>query len=101
MGKYEDITKARVIFSIKETETIREIKRKINTHIKKWHPDTSKKSGEESKEKSIDVIKAKEVIMGYLEDYRISFKKDEVQKYLSPRERWMNRFGSDHIWSEG
>ena len=101
MGKYKEIIKVKNMFCLNETETIREIKRKINTWIKEWHPDVSNKNEEECKEKSISLIKAKEVIMDYLENYKISFKKDEIKKYLTPQEIWMRQFGHDHIWGDG
>jgi len=101
MGKYEQITEARKILGLYEKETIREIKRKINTRIKEWHPDVSNKNDEESKKKSVALIKAKEIIMDYLDNYKISFEKDEIEKYFSPQELWMNRFGHDHIWGDG
>ena len=101
MGKYEEIIEAKSLFSLNEKETIGEIKRKINTLIKEWHPDVCNKDEEISKEKSISLIKAKEVIMEYLENYKISFEKAEIEKYLSPQEIWMSQFGNDHIWSNG
>ena len=39
--------------------------------------------------------------MNYLVNYRISFEKDEIEKYLSPQELWMNQFRDDHIWGDG
>jgi hypothetical protein len=101
MGKYENITEARKLFGLKEYETIRHIKRKINRRIKEWHPDTSHEKGETSKEKSISLIKAKKIIMDYIDNYKISFGKDEIEKYLSPQELWMLQFGNDHIWGDG
>ncbi|MBN2532904.1 MAG: hypothetical protein JXB88_08435 [Spirochaetales bacterium] len=101
MGKYEEIIKAKDLFSLEDKETIREIKRKINTYIKEWHPDISTQDKEIAGEKSISLIKAKEIIMEYIENYKISFDKEEIEKYLSPGEVWMNRFGNDHIWSDG
>jgi len=99
--KYEEIIEAMTLFSLNEKETIKEIKRKINTRIKEWHPDTSNEEKEESNEKSISLIKAKKIIMNYLENYKISFEKEEMEKYLSPQELWMSQFGNDHIWSDG
>jgi hypothetical protein len=101
MGKYEQITEAMKVFGLNEHETMAEIKRKINTLIKQWHPDTARKHDKGNNEKSITVIKAREVLMNYLDNYRISFEKAEIEKYLPPQERWMRRFGNDHIWGNG
>ncbi|MBN2442890.1 MAG: hypothetical protein JXJ04_16145 [Spirochaetales bacterium] len=100
MKKSEKIIQAKETFGLKESETIREIRRKINSFLKEWHPDTGKHSAEECKEKSIHLIAAKEIIMNYLDNYKISFKEDEIEKYKSPEEFWMSRFGDDHIWSD-
>jgi DnaJ-class molecular chaperone len=101
MGKYENITEARKLFGINEHETTGEIKRKIRRYIKEWHPDTGRGRGDAGKEKSISLIKAKKIIMDYLDNYKISFGKDEIEKYLSPHELWMRQFGNDHIWGDG
>lgn len=101
MGKYEQILQAIQLFDLNEYETIKKIKKKINQSIKRWHPDTSKQTGEEFKKKSISLIKARKIIMDYLENYKISFKKEEIEKYISPGELWMRQFGHDHIWGNG
>jgi len=101
MGKYEQITEAMKIFGLNEYETIRDIKKKINNLIKEWHPDISKKKEETAKEKSISLLKAKKIIMDYLNNYKISFEKHEIEKYLPVQELWMRQFGNDHIWGNG
>ncbi|MBN1695866.1 MAG: J domain-containing protein [Spirochaetales bacterium] len=100
MGKYECITEARKLFGIKESQTIREIKRLIKNKIKAYHPDTNRENGEACTEKAASLIKAKEIIMDYLDTYRISFKKEEVEKYIGPDELWKRRFGSDPLWGD-
>lgn len=101
MRRYEHILQAIKLFGLNEYETIKIIKKKINNSVKQWHPDSSKQTGEECKEKSISLIKAREIIIDYLENYKISFKKEEIEKYISPRELWMRQFGHDHIWGNG
>lgn len=100
MGRYEEIVKARALFGIGEEETIKAIRQKINTLIRKNHPDTG---GDEKArtDHSIELIHARKVIMDYLDDFRISFAKHEVDKYRLPGELWMDRFGDDHIWGKG
>jgi DnaJ-class molecular chaperone len=101
MSKYEQIKQAMEIFGLHEHETIREIKKKINKLIKEWHPDVSDKKEETAREKSISLLKAKKIIMDYVDNYKISFEKYEIEKYLPPDELWMQRFGGDHIWGDG
>ena len=101
MGTYEDLEAARELFGLGEQETIKSIKKKINEQIKLHHPDTGGDNQALKEEKSISLIKAKKAIMGYVEKYRISFKADEVEKYLSPHERWIQQFGNDPIWGGG
>jgi len=38
------------------------------------------------------------IIMDYCEDYKFSFSKEEIEKYISADEFWEKRFGSDPIW---
>jgi curved DNA-binding protein CbpA len=100
MGKYDEITEARKILGLNSEETLKEIKRKINALIKKWHPDISKIKGDDPTKKSITLLKAKKIIMDYCENYKISFSEQEINKYLSPEELWAKKFGKDHIWGD-
>lgn len=88
------------IFDLDEYETIADIKRKINSLIKKWHPDkcTEKKKEDLYTAKSISLIEAKKIIMDYCENYKISFKQNEIDKYEKPEEFWERRFGKDTHW---
>jgi hypothetical protein len=101
MGKYKQIREAIAIFGLHEHETLRDIKKKINTLIKEWHPDVSNNKKETAKEKSISLLSAKKIIMDYVDNYKISFEKHEIEKYLPPHELWMQRFGNDPLWGNG
>jgi hypothetical protein len=101
MGKYEELTEARKLFGIDEEETMAEVKRKINALLKKWHPDTGggkDADGGARNAKTTALLKAKRIIMDYCAGYKISFSESDVEKYLSPEERWMRNFGNDHVW---
>lgn len=99
MDKYDEITRARKTLNINESESLKNIKEKFKNLIKKYHPDVCKKDKESCKQKSIEIIKAYEIIMNYCNNYKFSFNKEEVNKYLSPKETWKERFGNDPIWS--
>jgi preprotein translocase subunit Sec63 len=98
MGKYEEITKALQILELYEVATLKDIKNKYKELLKKWHPDLCKENEEICKEKTIEIIHAFKTIMNYCENYKFSFSKEEIEKYLSPDEFWEKRFGSDPIW---
>ncbi len=99
MGKYEDITQARKVLGIDESETLKNIKNKFNQLIKKYHPDVCKMDKEICRKKSEEIINSYKVVMNYCDNYRFSFNKKEVEKYLSREEFWKKKFGNDPIWS--
>jgi hypothetical protein len=101
MGKYEEITKARELLGLDEAETMGEVKKKINALLKRWHPDKGAGADKERHEKTTGLLRAKKTIMDYCDGYKISFCESEVNKYLSPEEKWMKNFGDDHVWGQG
>ncbi|OGW47787.1 MAG: molecular chaperone DnaJ [Nitrospirae bacterium RBG_13_41_22] len=98
MGKYEEITKARTTLELNEFATLKDIKNKYRELLKEWHPDLCKENEDIRKVKTIEIINAYRTIMNYCEQYRFSFSKEEIEKYISPEELWTKRFGSDPIW---
>ncbi len=99
MGLYEDITESRRILGIYEHETLKNIKDKFKSLIKQHHPDVSKEDRIESKKITEDIIWAYKTITNYCNNYKFSFEKDEVNKYLPAEEFWRLRFGNDPLWS--
>lgn len=98
MGKYEEITKACQILGLYEFATLKDIKNKYKELLKEWHPDLRKENEDICKEKTIEIINAFKTIMEYCENYKFSFSKEEIEKYISADEFWWKRFGSDPIW---
>lgn len=98
MGKYDEITKARQILELQESATLKEIKTMYRELLKKWHPDLGKKNKAVRKQKTIEIIKAYKTLMDYCEQYRFSFSREEIGKYMSPEELWAKQFGKDPIW---
>ena len=98
MGKYEEITKARKILELNEFATLKDIKNKYRELLEEWHPDLCREDGAIRKQKTIEIIKAHRIIMDYCEQYRFSFSKEEIEKYISPEELWAKQFGKDPIW---
>ena len=101
MEKYKELTEARELFGIAEAEALGEIRRKITTALKRWHPDTGDDRPGERKEKTVRLLEAKKLILDYCDAHKISFSIEEVGRHLSPGELWMKNFGDDHIWSGG
>jgi DnaJ-class molecular chaperone len=99
MGLYEEITRAREILGLPELATIKRIKKSFNDSIKRWHPDRCREKKEICREKSAQLIQAYKTIMKYCDNYRFSFSRDEVDKYISAEETWKKKYGSDPIWS--
>ncbi len=98
-NKYEEITKAREILDLSESATMDEIKSHYKALLKKWHPDVSQEKKEIYEEMIRKITDAYDCIMMYCSDYKFSFSKEEVEKYISPEEWWTKRFGNEEIWS--
>ncbi|MBN2544728.1 MAG: DnaJ domain-containing protein [Spirochaetes bacterium] len=99
MGKYEEITHARNVLGIGEYENLNNIKKKFKKLIKQYHPDICLDDKEKCRKKAEDIIASYKLINDYCSNYRFSFKKEEVMKYLSVEELWKEQFGNDPIWS--
>jgi len=98
MGKYEEITKARKALGINEVASLQEVKNRYRALLKEWHPDLSAENKDMRREKTVEIIHAYRLLMDYCEQYRFSFSREEVEKYISPEEMWAKRFGHDPIW---
>ena len=100
MSKYEQIKNAMEVFGINEQESIVDVKKKVNNLLQKWHPNKCKDKKKEGLylKKSIFLIEAKKILLDYCNNYKISFNKDEVEKYENPEEFWNSHFGRDQHW---
>ncbi|MBN1412363.1 MAG: hypothetical protein JW969_16065 [Spirochaetales bacterium] len=101
MDKYKQTRDAMALFGLNESETVHSIKSKISNRIREWHPDTGNREAKESKEHSIRLIEARQLILDYIENYPVSFKKEDVKRHLSPEELWQQQFGNDPLWGSG
>jgi len=98
-SKYEMITWSRKILDLPESATLDQIKKNYIQLIKKWHPDKNPSETKLAESKTREIIQAYKVIMQYCGEYQFSFSRQEVDKYLSGRERWIKQFGCDPIWA--
>lgn len=100
MNTYLKITIAREILELPEQATRAEIKSNYRKLIRQWHPDRCHKDQEACKEMSAKIISAYRTIIDFCDQYRFSFSQEEVQKYLTDKEWWSDRFGSDPLWGK-
>ncbi len=98
-SKFEIITRARTILDLPESATSEQIKKSYTQLIKKWHPDKNISDQELAETKTREIILAYKIIIKYCNHYKFSFSRQEVEKYLSDRERWFKQFGCDPIWA--
>jgi len=89
-GLYEQLVWARETLGIPMEVTIKEIKNAFRGAINKLHPD---RNFNVDIEKTRDIIKANKLIMNYYQQIKISFTKDNVNKYRSFEEKWQKQFG--------
>jgi len=97
-NRYEEIIKARKILNLPEQATMREIKEQYKNLVRQWHPDKNNHQTEKCHEMTQSINTAYQVILSYCNAYKFSFTREEVMKYASPEEQWMERFGDDPIW---
>ena len=95
--KYRTINEARIVLELTEIATMEHIKANYRRLIKKWHPDSCSEKHEVCEEMSRKITDAYRIILDYYSNYMYSFKKEEVDKYLSEEEWWYKRYGNDPI----
>lgn len=99
LALYEEIDKARKILGLFDSATIPEVEKRYKELLLKWHPDKNRDNIEQATEMTSDIISSYKIIMDYFMIYKIPFSKKEVNKYLSGEEWWLNKFGTDPLWS--
>lgn len=97
-SKYEEITEARKILELPESATMREVKLNYRRLMARWHPDKCKDGEERCEEKAKEINDAYKIITAYCNNYKFSFVKKEVEKYVTGDEWWFKRFGNDSVW---
>ena len=100
-SRYEEITAARELLGIDESATLGEIKARYKNMISKWHPDVCREKKETCEKMAQKVNAAYKCLISYCENYKYSFSRQEVEKYLSHAQWWFEHFGSDPLWGDG
>jgi preprotein translocase subunit Sec63 len=89
------------VLELPEQATREEIRRGYRKLIKKWHPDRcSDENADHCREMTVSINAAHKILSAYCDQYKISFSKEEVTKYISDKEWWHTRFGSDPLWGK-
>ena len=101
MKTYNQITEARKLLELPEEASLAEIKANYRKLVRKYHPDSSSENKAECTEMTTRLTLAYKTIITYCNQYKFSFSKEEVQKYLPTDEWWLDRFGNDPLWSKG
>ncbi|MBN2297983.1 MAG: J domain-containing protein [Deltaproteobacteria bacterium] len=101
MKKYREITEARRLLQLPEYATMEEIKDQYRQLLNRWHPDKCTHDKDRCKEMTTKIIAAYEIITAYCSRYKYSFSREEVAKYLSGQDWWLERFGDDPLWGSG
>jgi curved DNA-binding protein CbpA len=95
----EKITWARNLLELPETATFDQINQNFKRLIKQWHPDRCSLNPEKCEEMAGVIIAANEILRDYCRQYKFSFSDEEIKKYLSHEEWWLEKFGTDPLWS--
>ncbi len=94
----EMITWARHQLELPETATADQIKQNFKRVIKKWHPDHCREDQKQCREIAERIIEANKIIRAYCRRYKFSFSVEEIQKYRTTNEWWLDKFGNDPLW---
>ncbi|HHQ44745.1 MAG TPA: molecular chaperone DnaJ [Candidatus Altiarchaeales archaeon] len=93
--RIEDVEKSRKILGLGNASTLADIKEAYRSLARENHPD---KGG--NPEKFIEVGHAHKTLMDYVENYKYSFKPDDVTAQLA-FERIRNNYMNDPMWGSG
>jgi DnaJ-class molecular chaperone len=100
MKKFEQIDAARIMLELPQRASMEEIKCNYRTLIRKWHPDKCKEDPAKCREMTNGIIAAYRILNDYCKNYKFSFSKEEVSRYLSAEEWWFERFGKSSCWGD-
>ena len=78
MNIYEKIENARKVLGLDEEATINELKKAYREKAKLYHPDNCSTKDCEEKMKELNL--AYDLLLHYCENYKISFRKEEIIK---------------------
>ncbi len=77
---FEIVDKARRILGLEKEATIGEVKKSYERLAKKFHPDRTKNKEKKQEERLKEISWAYDLIMNYIERFRISFDEKDIKK---------------------
>lgn len=90
--KYKDLKEAKKALGLPDEAALDEIKKRYRRLCHQWHPDKGKEKSSEMFRKVHDAYQA---VLEYCRDYRYSFRDEDLRKFMSAEESWLERFGDD------
>ncbi|MFZ7113584.1 MAG: J domain-containing protein [Desulfatiglandales bacterium] len=97
---YDKITEARTLLELPEQATKKQIKANYRRLLRKWHPDSCREDKTLCQERTRAIIRAYNILADYCDNYNYSFSREEVKKYISQEEWWVERFGQGPVWND-
>ncbi len=99
MVKYQDIIEAKELLNLPERASMEEIKSSYRRLVSQWHPDRCPDEDRDNyNEMTKKIIEAYKTVIIYCNQYKYSFAKEEIKRYLSDEDWWFERFGNDPLW---
>jgi len=110
VDNFKLVDDARLLLGLDEETTIDEIKKAYKSKINKYHPDKNSEDSE-AHWKTIEIIKAYEILVKYCQNYKFSFKEEDyVEQDPKAFDKttdadymkwWQKQYGSDPLWGGG
>jgi DnaJ-class molecular chaperone len=94
MTSYDDLIKAKTLFSLGETASLSEIKFRYKNLMHQWHPDKHPEDIQTSTQMSAQINSAYKLLLDYCKNFEYPFDEDNIRnKTMTPEEWWHARFG--------
>lgn len=94
---YQELQTALDILGITERATLKQIKQRHRSLVKKHHPDQGASA---DSEKIRQINAAYEILKTYCDSYRYCFSEEEFLEQV-PTERLRRQFSNDPLWGKG
>jgi len=97
----DKLIEAATLLELGTQTNLHEIRAHYHTLLKKWHPDTSHSTPEESHQMTVRLNEAYDLLVDYCMNYTFSFRPEDLKESVgkNPAEFWMERYGNDPIWN--
>ena len=87
--------KAKSLLGLREKSSLKEIKNKYKSLMKKWHPDKHKDDIEKATKMSAQINEAYKIILDYCNNYEYPFDEESIKASHQTPSEWMSsKFGN-------